>query len=96
MQVIDFHSFEHFLRERNVFSRFGLERIGVFGSFARGESFNDIDLLLDTHIDLDRRIALRAFLEDELGVSIDIVVKDFAEPIILHRALKDVKYATAA
>lgn len=94
--MIDFHSFERFLRERGVFSRFGLERIGVFGSFARGESFNDIDLLLDTHIDLDHRIALREFLETELGVSIDIVVKDFAEPIILHRALKDVKYATAA
>lgn len=31
-----------------------------------------------------------------LQVPVDIVIKDFAEPIILHRALKEVKYATAA
>jgi uncharacterized protein len=93
--VQDFNSLQQFLREQKVFARFGFNRIGVFGSFARGERFNDIDLLIENKLDYDTRIALKNFLEAQLNVPVDIVLKDFAEPIILFRALKDVKYATA-
>ena len=94
--VSDFNSFQQFLREQKVFARFGFDRIGVFGSFARGERFNDIDLLIESRLDYDSRMALKNFLEAQLNVPVDIVLKDFAEPIILFRALKDVKYATAS
>ena len=94
--VSDFNSFQQFLREQKVFARFGFDRIGVFGSFARGERFNDIDLLIESRLDYDSRKALKNFLEAKLNVPVDIVLKDFAEPIILFRALKDVKYATAS
>jgi predicted nucleotidyltransferase len=94
--VQDFNSLQQFLREQNVFARFGFNRVGIFGSFARGERFNDIDLLIETKLDYDTRIALKNFLETQLNVPVDIVLKDFAEPIILFRALKDVKYATAS
>lgn len=96
MKVTNFHSFEQFLRENDVFSTFGLSRIGVFGSFVRGEKFNDIDLLLDVSLNYERRTALKEYLEGRLNIPVDIVIKGFAEPIILHRALKDIKYATAA
>lgn len=94
--VSDFNSFQQFLREQKVFARFGFDRIGVFGSFARGERFNDIDLLIESRLDYDSRMALKNFLEAQLNVPVDIVLKEFAEPIILFRALKDVKYATAS
>jgi uncharacterized protein len=94
--VQDFNSLQQFLREQKVFARFGFNRIGVFGSFARGERFNDIDLLIENKLDYDTRIALKNFLEAQLNVPVDIVLKDFVEPIILFRALKDVKYATAS
>jgi len=94
--IQDFNSLQQFLREQKVFARFGFNRIGVFGSFARGERFNDIDLLIENKLDYDTRIALKNFLEAQLNVPVDIVLKDFAEPIILFRALKDVKYATAS
>lgn len=77
-----------------VFSRFGFKKVGIFGSFARGEDFNDIDLLFEERMDYDTRLKLKEYLEQELCVPVDIVIKDFAEPIILHRALKDLKYAT--
>jgi predicted nucleotidyltransferase len=94
MQVIDFNTLQQFLREQNVFSRFGVKRVGVFGSFARGEKFNDIDLLVEDRLNYEDRITLKTFLETRLQVPVDIVMRDFAEPIILHRALKDIKYAT--
>jgi predicted nucleotidyltransferase len=94
--IRDFNSFQQFLRDEKVFTRFGFERVGVFGSFARGEHFHDIDLLVEERLDYDTRIALKHFLESNLHIPVDIVVKDFAEPIILSRALKDVRYATAA
>lgn len=96
MRVHNFNTFQQFLREKNVFADFGIERVGVFGSFARGEKFNDIDILLEKKIDFQKREALKLFLEKELSIPVDIVVKDYAEPIILHRALKEMKYATAA
>ena len=34
-------------RKHKVFERFFIQRIGVFGSLARGEQFNDIDLLIE-------------------------------------------------
>ncbi|WP_262512013.1 hypothetical protein [Spirosoma pollinicola] len=43
MPVNDFQSLQSYLRESQVFDRFGLTRIGVFGSFVRGESYRDID-----------------------------------------------------
>ena len=96
MQVQDFYSFQQFLRENNVFTRFGFKRVGVFGSFARGEQFHDIDILLEDKLDYEKRNSLKLFLESRLNIPVDIVVKDYAEPIILYRALKDIKYATAA
>ncbi len=95
-QVNDFNSLQQFLRDNQVFSIFGCKRLGIFGSFVRGEHFNDIDILLEERLDYDRRIELKGFLESRLRIPVDLVIKDFAEPIILHRALKEIKYATPA
>ncbi|MFI5221496.1 MAG: nucleotidyltransferase family protein [Bacteroidia bacterium] len=94
MIVRDFNSFQDFLRTNNVFERFGFKRIGVFGSFSRGENYNDIDLLLEENLNYEQRSTFKKFLEESLNTNIDIVLKDYAEPIILHRALKEIKYAT--
>jgi predicted nucleotidyltransferase len=96
MKVHDFYTLQSFLREKNVFLDYGIERIGVFGSFARGEKFNDLDLLLERRLDFNKRVELKRFLEKELNIPVDIIIKDFTEPIILHRALKEMIYATAA
>lgn len=94
IKVYDFDSLQQFLRENHIFSRYGVERIGVFGSFVRGERYNDIDLLLEDYLDYNKKTALKKFLEKSLQIPVDIVFKEFSEPIILHRALKEIKYAT--
>ena len=94
MQVTDVYSLQNFLRSNKVFERFGINRIGIFGSFARGEKYNDIDLLLEEKIPFEKRMELQEFLEKSLHTKIDLVLKQIAEPIILFRAMKDIKYAT--
>ncbi|OJW78409.1 nucleotidyltransferase domain-containing protein [Spirosoma sp. 48-14] len=91
--VNNFQSFQAYLTQENIFDRFGLSRIGVFGSFARGEAYQDIDILLEEPIPYQQLIALREQLQDDLKIPIDVMLRQYAEPIILHRALKDVKYA---
>lgn len=94
MQPFDFQSFQMYLRSNQIFDRFGLNRIGVFGSFARGEAFHDIDLIVEEDIPYQQLIQFRDTLQRDLQVPVDVMLKRFAEPIILHRAMKDVQYAT--
>ena len=93
MTVNNFQSFQAYLQDEKIFDRFGINRIGVFGSFARGEAYRDIDILIDETIPYQQLIALREQLQYDLKLPIDVMLKQYAEPIILHRALKDIKYA---
>lgn len=85
---------QNFFRVNNIFDTFGLSRVGVFGSFARGEKYNDIDLLIEENLDYEKRMQLKRLIENNFHTKVDLVIKQFAEPIILHRALKDIQYAT--
>lgn len=85
---------EILLRQEKVFEEFGIKSLGLFGSFARGETYNDIDFLLEQNIDYRVREKLKANLQTLLNLKVDIVVKKFADPVILYRACKDLKYVT--
>ncbi len=93
--IKNINDFKEFLKEEGVLKSFGLKRIGIFGSFARGESFQDIDILVEDDIDYKKVLLLKEVLEGKLGITVDIMLKKFAEPIILFRAAKDIEYATA-
>ncbi|MEI6595269.1 MAG: nucleotidyltransferase domain-containing protein [Bacteroidota bacterium] len=85
-----------FINDESILERFNLKKIGVFGSFARGEKFNDIDLMIDDDIDFKKLLELKIFLETKTGNRFDIMQKKYAEPVILYRAMKDLKYAEAS
>ena len=82
--------------QKDLFRQYGLKRIGVFGSFARGEQFKDIDLFIEEDIGYREVLHLKNLLENETGLPVDIMQKKHAEPVILYRALKDMKYAAAS
>ena|SRR3989338_3182385 len=72
---------------------YGVEEIGVFGSFARGDQTADSDI--DVAIELNRTVPVGLFefarmqfyLEDVLGRKVDLVIKSGIKPLIKDRIL---------
>ena len=86
---------QQYLRNNRIFSKYKLNRVGIFGSFARDEeNANDIDILIEDDIDFDELLQLKMAIEKSFQKKVDIVLKRFANPIILYRAQKDLQYAT--
>jgi len=89
--------FEIVAHEKDKLSnQFGVRRIGLFGSFVRGDATesSDADVLVDFDIkSFDNYMELKFFLEDELGVKVDLVITDTLKPGIQENVLKEVRYA---
>jgi len=77
-----------------LFEKFNLSRVGVYGSAARGEQSNDIDILIEDNIDYRLLSAFRDELQKLMNKRIDIVMSKYANPIVLHRAMKEIVYVT--
>lgn len=76
--------------------KFQVKNIGVFGSFVRGEQNkkSDLDVLVEFSevIGLFKFIELENFLSKELGVKVDLVMKDVLKPQIKDIILREVVY----
>lgn len=75
---------------------YGVEEIGVFGSVARGEDtpLSDIDLLFNIGdnretFSLFDLVDMKAYFENLLGKSVDVVDKMNIRPILKDRILKE-------
>jgi len=79
--------------------RYGVKEIGLFGSYARGDSRrdSDVDLLVDIekeHKTLRNFLALNYYLEDLLGTKVDLITKQSLSPYIGPHILDTVAYAS--
>ena len=83
---------EFFFNENKVFDFLEVDKIGIFGSFARGEKANDIDILLEGVRNKQKAMSLKEDLEVKSKKKLDFVFEEYANPIILHRAKKDLIY----
>jgi predicted nucleotidyltransferase len=76
--------------------QFGLKKIGIFGSYTRGEQKEDSDV--DILIELEKPISFVKFIKFEnilsnlLGLRIELVTKKALKPHIGKRILEEVKY----
>ena len=84
--------FEELLKQSKLLNRFSINRLGLFGSFLRDEQANDIDLLIDEDISLEKAMQFQQALEGLIDNRLDIMIKRFANPIILSRAKKEMRY----
>lgn len=78
--------------------KYGIKKIGVFGSFARGEEKegSDVDVLVefeDNFENFDNYIELKYFLEDLFGRKVDLVTVEALRPQLKDDILKEVSYA---
>jgi len=76
--------------------KYGVSKIGVFGSFSRGDEVrnSDIDILVefDKDIDIFEFIALKDFLSEFLSRKIDLVTEDAIKPLMKDDIMKEVVY----
>ena len=78
--------------------RFGVARIGIFGSFARGEERpdSDVDVLVEFRKGektFDNYMGCKFYLEDLFGRKVDLVTDGALKPLIREPILREVVYA---
>jgi predicted nucleotidyltransferase len=78
---------------------FGVRRLSVFGSFARGEPTDesDVDLLVEFEPDqksFDNLLGLADFLEELFGRKVDIATPESLSPHFGHHILNEAVHAT--
>jgi predicted nucleotidyltransferase len=81
---------------RDTMKKFGVRRLGLFGSHVRGEEkkSSDLDFLVDlVHHTFDAYMNLKAFLEDLFGVEVDLVLVDAIKPRLRDSILGETVYA---
>ena len=77
-------------------ARFHVKRIGIFGSYARGEQTeaSDIDILVEFSAPIGWEIVdVRDYLEQLLGLRVDLVTIPALKPQYRDRVLGEVVYA---
>jgi len=93
MSIETIKALEKIIKDENLLEKYNLNRIGIFGSFARGEKPNDIDFYIDAeNYNIRDLINLKKDLEEITEKKVDIMLKKYSNPIVLYRAEKDMKY----
>lgn len=77
---------------------YGIKKIGVFGSYVRGEQKgeSDIDILVEFEkgkITFDNFMGLKFFLEDSFNCKVDLVIRDDIKPRLKPYILEEIVYA---
>jgi hypothetical protein len=89
---LDKNSILTFLRtHRDELRALGVERIGLFGSFAKGTATadSDIDLLVEMEPSFSKVMAVLLFLEQQLGRRVDLLRKG---PHVRQKFLQSIEY----
>ena len=95
MSIDSINALEKAIKNENLLKKHNLEKIGVFGSFARGEKANDIDFYIDLdNYNVKNLINLKKDLLKITEKEVEIMLKKYANPIVLYRAEKDMRYVT--
>lgn len=75
---------------------FGVRRLGLFGSCARGEGGegSDLDFVVEfENKSFDAYMDLKAFLEEVFRCRVDLVLAETIKPRLRERILKETVYA---
>ncbi|MCX6646524.1 MAG: nucleotidyltransferase family protein [bacterium] len=87
--------FETIERNKEAIRKFGVKRLGLFGSFARGDQkeTSDLDFLVEfEHKTFDAYMDLKLFLEDLFNCRIDLVTTSAIRPELRAEILEEAVY----
>jgi len=87
-----------FLKENKDFLKkeFAVDKIMLFGSYARGEETNksDVDVLIKSKVkSFNKKYMLKVFLEKNLKKEVDVVYYDSVHPFLMQFIEEDLIYA---
>ncbi|MBF0118449.1 MAG: nucleotidyltransferase family protein [Desulfobacterales bacterium] len=84
------------IQKSKLFEQYKIKEIGIFGSYVRGEQRNksDIDILIDfeEYPSLLKFIDIEDELSRQIGIKVDLVMKNTLKPVIGRHILKEVIY----
>ncbi|MEI7513713.1 MAG: nucleotidyltransferase family protein [bacterium] len=92
------HEIVTFLKEHKteLQEKFGATRIGLAGSYARGDATEESDI--DIVVELQSANKFRSFfyllyfLQDAFGKRVDLVTESSLKPLVREAVLKDIVY----
>lgn len=73
-------------------NKYSVEKIGIFGSYARGEATkdSDIDIFVKMPPKLFDMVAIKEQIEEELHIKVDLVrLRDKMNPYLKNRIARD-------
>ena len=81
---------------KDKIKRFGVKRIGLFGSYARGEqrAESDVDIVVEFEkgkATFDNFLNLAEYLEKHLGKKVDLLTKDGVRSIRIEHIQKEIE-----
>jgi len=82
-------------RHKNTLKKYGVKKIGLFGSFVRGKQKkdSDIDFLVEfERPDFDNFMDLIFFLEDLFGRKVELITEGNLSPYIQPYVEREVKW----
>ena len=83
--------------KRFLYERFGVTRMGIFGSFVQGDqaASSDIDLIVDiekARKNIHSFLQLKRFLEKELARTIDLGFEHSLKPVVREKIKGQIIY----
>ncbi len=90
---------EFLKKNKQIISKYGVKRIGIFGSFIHDTQIDssDIDILVEfdaSQLNYTNFINLAFYFEDNLERRIDLVTTDSLSPYIGPRILEEVEFVS--
>jgi Predicted nucleotidyltransferases len=84
--------------ENVIKERFGVRKIGIFGSFARGEASDksDVDILVEFtegEKTFDNFMELKFYLEELFERDVDLVIETAIKPRLKNYIMREAVYA---
>jgi uncharacterized protein len=79
----------------SILSKYGVRKIGLFGSYAHGEERTDSDL--DVFVEFEKRKSLLTLvriereLSEHIGVKVDLLTEQAISPYLVERIKADLK-----
>jgi len=78
-----------------ILKKYGVKRIEIFGSYARGEAGpkSDLDLIVEfeKRKSLFELVRIEEELKNALGIKVDLLTKQFISPYLIERIKKESK-----